>query len=284
VPRKKATRPELLPGQLNFDFDAKPKDPLQDADHVHWTQLFHRWHGRDLPLDYLTFDLETTGFSTKPGGDLPIDIGWVVVRGGEVVHRGHRLLNWVDYCDMDEMWLDAKLSRIRDAFRDKHQVWPYYIENLREEGESPYVVLDFFLKLLRRNGESKDGLAGAKLVGQNAWSFDVAMLTNVFQEALGQTYDFAENDMYDVGCMEKAILAGDLEPYPGELTLKEYFLRVAKANRPGVHWNADACARRYRLDERYGIDFNKLHTAEADAYVSHLMFEEHRALFAKHAG
>ena len=75
--------------------------------------------------------------------------------------------------------------------------------------------------------------------------------------------------------MEKALRA-DMAPFPEDKHLKGFFRRVKNARRKGIKWKIEVCIERYNLAERFDLDLTKLHGAEADCYVCHLLFEEHR--------
>lgn len=239
-----------------------------------WTKQFRDWYGHSLPDDYMTFDIESTGFSRK--WDLPIDVGYCLVRGREVAATGNYLLNWTVYPGVEQDWLEGRIDKVISGMSKQGKAFPYSLQRLKEEGRDPYDVLRFYHELIIANRE-----AGAAFVGHNAWSFDASMLTSCFSQVLGVDFEFGENELFDCGGMEKAIIAGDLEPFADEKTLKEYFSRICAAPRKGVFWNAEACIDRYNLLDKFeSMGLDNLHTAVVGSYVSHLLFEELRRAFA----
>lgn len=233
---------------------------------------FLAWHQQPLPDDYLSWDIETTG--VNPKWDLPIDIGWSLVRDRKMIDNRGFILDWTRYPDFVEPdWLEEQLERIGYNIRLKGGEWVYTPDYLRKHGSEPFWVLRRFQQLLYVNRD-----AGAKFVGHNAWNFDVRMIEAVFAELLGaegEPFVFDPDEIYDTGGMEKGRL-GDMIPYPDEKTLKEFFSRIQYSRRKGLHWNLSLCAERYHLYERAGLTPEDMHGAKADAYVAHLLFEEHR--------
>jgi hypothetical protein len=235
-----------------------------------WRRKFFEWYNGHWPEDYISWDMETTGFKTDY--DLPVDIGHVVVRGGNLVDRGGTLLNWPDYPGIEEGWLHERMDKTAFNMQKQGKTYGYSVKRLRAEGEDPYEVLKRYYTLFQENRES-----GGSFLGHGVWHFDSKMFSHCLQETCGLSWEFGENELWDSGAIDKATQA-QMEPFPDEHTLKKYFLRVHYSRKKGVYWNIESCVERYKLAERYGVDVDELHGAEADSYVSHLLFEDLRAL------
>ncbi len=231
-----------------------------------WSKIFLEWYGKPLPLDYLVFDLETTGL--KRDWHLPVDIGHTIVRNKKVVHQGNFLLNWTGYPGVERERLVADLNKVAAAMQAQGKPHHYPIERLEAEGKDPFEVLVFYYQLFTKNRR-----AGAKFVGHNALFFDAVMFSHIVEEATELVWEFKPNEVFDTGVMFK-ITQGGLAPRPDEKSLKEYFLRAKNAYMKGVKWNIESCVKQYHLAERFGL--GELHGAAADSYVSHLLFEELR--------
>lgn len=238
-----------------------------------WVELFAEWHGKPLPDDYLVFDLETTGF--RKDFDLPVAIGWCIVRGRRPIQQAELVLDWTRFPELVcPDWLREQLDRIRYALQDQGARWIYTPEYLAEHGKNPIWVLSRVQQLFQLNRES-----GASFVGHNAGVYDSELIEGVFKEYLGhksEPFAFGDDEIYDTGCIEKAIQAW-LIPYPDEKTLKQYFTRVFYNRQPGLKWNLGVCAERYGLLKKANIDPEKFHQGGTDALVTHLLFEELRA-------
>lgn len=233
-----------------------------------WRELFIKWYGQPFPVDYVSFDIETTGFMKDL--DVPVDFGWTIVRDCKIAHRGNFLLNWTGYPGMERAFIIDRLASVDEGMRKSGGACQYTIDMLEKQGKRPDYVLKFILDLFRKNRQ-----AGGSFIGHNAWSYDSQLLGNIFQESLDVKWEFGENELWDTGCMVKAAVA-HLIPYPDEKTLKEYFKRVQYNRQPGLKWNMASCIERYDLVERFGLDVREQHGASFDCYVAHLLFEELR--------
>lgn len=236
-----------------------------------WNSRFLDWLGHPLPASYLAFDCETNGLQND--WSLPVDMGFCLVRNRRVVKQGDQVLNWVGYPGVDADWLEATLKRTAAAMKRQGKPYRYTMDFLRRHGHSPERVLYFYWRIFRKTRKR-----GYKFIGHNAWHFDSKLVSNILREACGLRWVFGPGELYDTGGMEKALLAGDLAPREDEYTLQDYFRRVHAARRRGVRWSIEHCVARYDLCRRFGLQERDLHGAGADAYVSHLLFEEHRKL------
>jgi len=250
-----------------------------------WEDRLFEWLGHGLPIDYLAFDCETTGLS--PTEDLPIDFGYAIMRDGVITNSGSWILDWTRRPDLVEPeWLADKLDYVAYQFKLQGKPYHYSLQRLREEGRDPVKVLSYALKLFDANRAD----AKAMFAGHNATAFDSAMLHSCFHEYLGSAWRFDDNDIFDTGCMEKALETARqyqnpsqwLLPNPGE-TMRSFFIRVKNARRAGVKWNIEACVERYELVQKRLVDPRKLHGAEADARVCCTLIEMHRKRRANYA-
>lgn len=235
-----------------------------------WYQKFHEWYAGPWPDSYLSWDMETSGL--KLDYDLPVDIGHTLVRDGQVVHRGGFLLNWVNYPGIDSYWLEERLSNVAYHMEQQGKTYHYSVARMAEEGKDPYQVLKFYCDLFQKNRN-----VGGAFLGHGVWHFDSRMFANILYEVCGFKWEFDENELWDSGAIEKAVV-GNIEPFPDEKTLKDYFLRVHYSRRPGLKWNIETCIERHNLAERFDLDLDELHGAEADSFVSHLLYQELKAI------
>lgn len=238
--------------------------------------LLKKHFGVCFPDDYLTFDLETTGFNKTD--DLPIDFGWCLVRDRLVTSSGGLILNWYarpEYVDPE--WLDHKLAKLTEIFALRDMRWHYSPQVLREKGLDPIEVLEYVYDLFGANRS-----AGASFVGHNAVNYDAPLLKNVLSEYLHRDWSFDPQELFDTGCIEKMLqcsgyLSASMQLFPtaGE-SMACFFKRASWARRPGVYWNMQHCLERYRLCEEHGIRVADLHGAEVDSYGCYLYLEHHR--------
>lgn len=227
-----------------------------------WCDEFRRFYGRDLPDDYLVFDLETTGLESDA---LPTEIGHVIVRGRQIVHQGAFYLNWPQDPRVDQGWLRNRLEQVQRDFWRRGQ--PFYIdyELLLTQGQPVARVLDFYHELFTHNRE-----AGALFLGHNAWRFDAPRLGLTFERFRELRWYFWSGELLDTGLLTKALMLS-LLPRSGE-QLEKYYRRVLN-RRAGPSWSLKACCQYYGLVDKYGLDEAQLHGAGYDCYVTHLVFE-----------
>jgi DNA polymerase III epsilon subunit-like protein len=249
-----------------------------------WESLLKQWYGQGLPDDYLTFDTETTGFRRTTdhekgyGADLPIDVGWRLVRGREIVYQGHYYLDWTRYPEyVEPEWLEDELARVGRQLQKAGKTWRYSPELLAKQGRDPFWVLNLTYDLFEANRES-----GSTFVGHNALAFDASLLNTTFQEFLGKPWEFLDGELLDTGSLEKVLgcLATN-DSYQfftprGDEPLGAFLRRVAASPRSGVPWNIEHCVEKYQYVKRHGLDPTKLHGADADSHVCHLLIEDNR--------
>jgi hypothetical protein len=249
-----------------------------------WETLLKSWYGVKLSDDYLTFDLETTGFRRTTdhdkghGADLPVDFGWRLVRDRRVVHKGHYYLDWTRYPEyVEPEWLEEELARIGRHMAKANKTWIYSPALLQEKGRDPFWVLNFAYDLFEANRES-----GAVFVGHNALAFDAGLLNTTFTEFLGKSWEFRDGELIDTGSLEKVLsclATGDPYQYftpRADEPLGAFLRRVAASPRGGIPWNIEHCVEKYQYVKEHGLDPRKLHGADADSHVCHLLIEDNR--------
>lgn len=242
-------------------------------------QLWDRCGG--IPDDYLSIDLETTGFAFKSrkdtstsgvsGDDLITETGYCYVRNRQAQTYHWNVLDWTRSPFVEADFLRYRLQRLAkhmgETGRQCHMTW----ERMAAEGEDPQDVLYAYYNRLMDARE-----AGHKLAGHNIVLFEHRVIQDAFHEWLGIDFQFEEEELIDTAAIEKAILTGVL-PQPQESLLK-YFRRVLSARTPGLRWNIDHCIEKYQLVEKYALDTKQLHTAGFDSMAVHLLIEEFREL------
>lgn len=240
----------------------------------HWSDAFKKRFGGSLPKNYLSFDLETTGFYKA---DLIVEIGHCIVQDGYAVHRASTFLDWTRHPNIDQRWLRNRLKDVKYAIEHDRDGNPsnkhYHItyDTLREQGIRPERALQFYCDLFKEV-RNNNGF----FLGQNLFSFDARVLDHHLREWIERSWTFKPNECFDVGAVEKASQLNEL-PQEGD-TMKDYFVRVQRKSAPGVKWNIEHCFRKYQLEERYGLNEDNCHGAGFDSFVSHLIFEEFRKL------
>lgn len=240
-----------------------------------WSTEFRKRFNGALPLNYCSWDLETTGFGKQ---DLIVEFGHCIAHDGIAAHKMTAVLDWTKHPKVDQAWLKEKLDYVKQMveFKDGKPTGKKYqmtYERMQEEGQEPEKVLEFYFDLfwkLRQNG--------GFWIGQNLLSFDERVFDQHLKEFVGFEWKFKDDEVFDVGAIHKATHL-KLLPYKDE-TLRTYMNRVNHCHTKGFKWNIEACMEHYKLREKYAEQLagGDCHTAGFDSYVCHLIFEEQRLL------
>ena len=241
-----------------------------------WSEDFKKRYGVDLPTDYCSWDLETTGFSKT---DLIVEIGHCIAHDGQAVHRMNAVLDWTKHEYVDQKWLKERLEYVRKQVEFDKDGKPtgkkYHMtyDRMAAEGQPPEEVLEFYFNLFWKMRQN-DGF----WIGQNLLSFDERVFNQHLQEFVGYEWKFEQDEVFDVGAIFKATNL-TLLPYKDE-SLRKYFTRVNQASGKGLKWNIEACMEHYKLRDKYAehLAGGECHTAGFDCYVCQLIFEEQRRL------
>ena len=140
----------------------------------HWTPHFMKMCGGTFPVDYTTFDTETSGFS--PARDVIVEWGHCIVRDRKVVDQNSILINWFGSGLIDDTWLAQSLLRVQRHMADDGRNFAITEERLRDEGSSPEEILPWMHEFLMTLLDSDE-----ILVCHNGWRFDVRMLESHFK-------------------------------------------------------------------------------------------------------
>lgn len=244
-----------------------------------WGEDLHRIYGSRLPVNYMCFDMETTG--TDQQTDWPLEFGHCIVTDRIPVSRGSKILNWALVMSPKEQrgfWhrvgevgesMRAKIARLNTGGH-----WRLTREFIEKHGHNPIRILEYYIKVLEANRN-----AGGFFVGHNAWGFDIPLFEQLIWRYDLPAWEFGPMEVFDTGGMEKAANMLALEgirrdPLPGE-TLEDYFKAIANI-RSYVRWSMDHCIAKYDFATRYGVRPEESHQAGPDAYCCHLLYEEHR--------
>lgn len=239
-------------------------------------EYFCKWQmeAQPFPNDYIAFDLETTGF--QPEDSLIVQIGHCRVENRKPVDRGSVILDWTKSADLDQDWLKLKLEdtkaqiELADGESTGRQ-FPFTYERLKNEGISPDEALNKYSEMFK-----KAKAAGIRFVGHNAIGFDSIFIESHFK-LINSDFVFDDRDIIDTGIIEKA---NQLDKFPWEHESNRAFSkRIRGIAAKGLCWNLDnCCVKKYALDKKYGVKLDDCHSADFDAYVTHLLLEEFRSL------
>lgn len=246
---------------------------MHELPRIPWPQYFLDRVGGELPVDYVTFDTETTGFS--PTDDLILSWGHVLVRNRVPVARLSFLINWFEggLVPHDEIRFLLKKVRRYMSFADKEIGIDE--ERLRTEGVSPLKCLPEMHRQLCK--WMSDELL---LVGHNAVNYDYRMLQGMFTDFSVGDFRLHKDALFDTGSVVKSLALLHDRTYMPKLgeSLVDYSKRLIYKHAPGVKWGLDGPeVAKFDL-VKYGVDRTKFHTADNDALAVHGIFETFRDL------
>lgn len=241
-----------------------------------WDPLFTRKYGYHFPDSYLCFDTEFTGSDSRT--DLVVEIGHTMVEKGQVVDRLSVVLNWYNHPEIEELWLDYKLNKMRSIVGPNWRLSP---ATVKKEGMDPIQALRFYYKLLSTWKQRE-----LFFVAQNG-AVDERLLGGNFSRFLHKTFEIPNDAYFDTGGLFKAnqIWESNVADYANlklymlphhSENLKSYFHRVIYTKVSGLKWSLGVILDHYDLVKQYNLDTKLLHTAGADAECLHWVMERYR--------
>ncbi len=236
-----------------------------------WPEWFRERIGA-WPLDYCTFDVETTGFGKD---DLLTGVGHCLVCDGKVIDRLELIVDLDSDPDIDSQWLAHKLARLDEQMRGGGGIIRGLYERMRREGLPLREVLAFYAELF-------DTLlaGGVRFAAHNGYRFDEVVLARHFERIGRRNFTLGDDFLFDTCALERA---NQLTDRPQALprrddTLRSYCRRLLHVHGPGVQSNLDThCCSKYGFAVKYGLDMKQAHTAAFDSFLVHLLMEEFRA-------
>lgn len=224
-----------------------------------------------FPDNYFVADVETTGYSFN--NDYIIDVGWCVVRDGQIGHNEGLLLDWTKHPHADIPFIRGQLERQAAEYAKIGRPHYYPFERLCDEGIDPREALHTYATLIWDYINR-----GEQIVGHGLWRFDRKMIDSHTQRFLkGYLLPWRQNSIMDTGLMEKAMQM-NRAPWQGE-TLDEWNKRINNANQKGVKWNLEShCVPKYRIAERFGLNMGLMHTGGFDCVLIHYLLKTFREL------
>lgn len=220
-----------------------------------------------LPDDYLVFDLETSGLDSDR--DVILQIGWVKVKNRKLVDRQVVTLNWCDLISgVEREILLHRLNHTNDAMYKRGLGFSWSLDRIKREGKDPITAFTSFAKNLT---------SSPILFGHNVWGHDYPFVDKCSLRLTGMSIGIPDTRMIDTQALVKAAQSG-AAPKVGE-SYRTYCTRAVKAGGSKFKSSLDRfCVPTLKLDSKYGVDVTKMHEADYDAYVTHLVVEEMRAL------
>lgn len=241
---------------------------------IKWPQYFLDRFGGQLPDDYITFDVETTGFD--PRRDLIVQWGHKQITGRKVDDAGSDdfFINWFEggLVPEDEVRFLIRKSQRSMTLSDKATVID---EERMRSGRDPMECLPHLFQLFNQWKQQK-----TLLVGHNAVAFDYRMLDAMFSQFSVGELTIDDDHIFDTGAIVKALVSepsGKLVPRLGETALA-YSRRLIYSRQPGVKWGLDGPEVAKFDVERFGVKTANYHESGNDSLAVHGIFETFRGL------
>lgn len=230
-----------------------------------WLKTWKEVYG--FPDSYLAFDLETTGLIKDL--DLITEIGLSKVSNGKETERQLIVIDWTRDPFVNQFWLKLRLKATSVSMARLGRSYHCSYEKLYSHSNSvnPKDALSIVISAFEDSRNK-----GIFLVGHNVWGFDSLFIESHVKKVLNLSFKFRTNDIMDTGSMEKG-MALKILPWPYQ-DLYYHHQRVADRSGKGISWSlSDHCVHKYDLVKRYSLDLAKAHTADYDAYMTHLLFK-----------
>lgn len=239
----------------------------------YWPQWFRNLYGGEWPVNYVCFDIETTGYSMSH--DVITEIAHCLVQDGEIVNELSIILDWTNHAIVPDHWLRRRLHEVRQQMSLSGYKYHITYERMQKEGMKPEKALQFYDELFTTLMQ-RDSL----FVAHGGYAFDERMIAANMAGFIGRPdFGFGDNDMLCTDGLEKASQAAThprLQPQPGD-TLRSYFHRVKYTRLPGVKSNlSDHCFHKYDFAKKRGLKAKDMHGAATDSRCVHYLMEEFR--------
>jgi DNA polymerase III epsilon subunit-like protein len=223
-----------------------------------------------FPDSYIVIDTETTGKDVTK--DVMIQLGWCKVIDHKLVENSGVIFNWTRSPLTDPMWVKKRMERTAAEMAKKDKVYPWTFDMLAD-GQNPIHILTDLIQMI-----CEARINEWPIVAHNGIGLDYPLIVNHFKRFLKVDFSFLPEEMWDTAALEKGSILDEFM-YGNELPGDFAWRVLERPTDCGIKFSLhDHCIPKYDLATKYNLDLFKQHTAPFDAYVTHLVFEEFRAL------
>jgi hypothetical protein len=240
---------------------------------MRWQDGALRLMGGSFPRSYLTFDVETSGFSFEI--DVITEFGAVRVRDGKPVEKIEVIINWTGREVPPHNWLCTRLEDLARKLRADGKSLSTNIARMRSQGVPAEEGLKRILAIFAQASADK-----IPVCAHHGYGFDERMLeTNFTGFSIADSFSFGDSRLIDTEALEKALegqTQRDMTPRSGE-TLRVWCKRMIGQRLKCIYSNLDThCFTKYRWRERHNADPGNCHNALFDALLVHYLMEDLR--------
>lgn len=247
--------------------------PQHAAQSFEWCRALRAFFQNKWPSDYILIDTETCG--VQPLEDYALQVGCVIVRDRQIVHKSSVYLDWVGAGLVGEQWLRNRMADVALQMASSGSVYRLDFDTVRQQGQDPRIIIPAMAGVLR------DGLTnGLAIVGHNIAAFDLILISRHILDITQDRLLIPAAAVFDTGMLEKA---RQLNAVPDGYEDQVQWFRRVYGQRARVKWKLDRwCADQYGLWERSGLDPTAAHDALSDCVLCHHLFEAFRELVLEH--
>jgi len=230
-----------------------------------------------LPVNYLVFDVESTGLDLK--NDVVVQLGYAVVVDKKLVDCAHYIPDWTHgkdkhYCD----WLENRMLTTKSNMDSRNPGQPsaykHSIERMKTHGIPVQEAFNNFMDIIRICKSHK-----FSLIAHNGLKFDQPMLNNNIKQVLGddEAFEFEKIGVgyFDTMGLERGLYSR-ITPYSDDSWMSFMGRLVNEGGR--IYSSLDRhCSNKYNLVNKYNMS-GSAHEADYDCKLTHYLFEEYRSM------
>lgn len=233
-----------------------------------------------LPVNYLVFDVESTGLDLK--NDLVVQLGYAVVINKKLVDCSHYIPDWTSgkdkhFCD----WLENRMLTTKNSMESRNQgqgpMYKHSTHRMKAEGVPVAEAFTNFMDIIKICKANR-----FSLIAHNGLKFDQPILNNNIKQVLGEHESFEFEKMgvgyFDTMAMERGLYSR-IAPYPEDDWMSFTGRLVKEGGR--IYSSLDRhCSNKYNLINKHSMS-GSAHEADFDCRLTHHLFEEYREMCEK---
>jgi DNA polymerase III epsilon subunit-like protein len=230
-----------------------------------------------LPVNYLVFDVESTGLDFN--NDMVVQLGYAVVVNKELVECDYFIADWTHnrdkhFCDWLENRMEATKANMQARSTSAELMYKHSIARMKQHGVPVHEAFTNFMDIIKICKSHN-----FSLIAHNGLRFDQPMLNNNIKQVLGDHENFEFEKMgvnyFDTMAIERG-LQSRISPFPDDNWASFTSRLVNEGGR--IYSSLDRhCAKKYNLINKYNMS-GSAHEADFDCKLTHYLFEEYRKM------